>query len=66
VPLFVCRREYPRVPRSESDQIAKALRTHGVPVEYMVSPDEGHSLDRRENQIELFTRCPRFLEQAIK
>jgi dipeptidyl aminopeptidase/acylaminoacyl peptidase len=54
------------VPRSESDQIVKALRTHGVPVEYMVSPDEGHSLDRRENQIEFLTRCARFLEQALR
>ncbi len=67
VPLFVyAGANDPRVPRSESDQIVKALRTHGVPVEYMVSPDEGHSLDRRENQIEFLTRCARFLEQALK
>ncbi|EAU64517.1 S9 family peptidase [Stigmatella aurantiaca] len=52
----------PRVPRGESDQIVRALRERKVPVEYMVAENEGHSLSRRENQIEFMARMARFLE----
>jgi dipeptidyl aminopeptidase/acylaminoacyl peptidase len=66
-PLFVyAGANDPRVARSESDAIVKALRTRGVPVEYMVAGNEGHSIDRRENKIELITRTARFLEDALK
>ncbi|HVY45912.1 MAG TPA: S9 family peptidase [Minicystis sp.] len=66
-PLFVyAGANDPRVPRTESDQIVKALRTRRVPVEYMVAPNEGHSLDRRENKIEFMTRCARFLDEQLK
>jgi dipeptidyl aminopeptidase/acylaminoacyl peptidase len=65
-PLFVyAGANDPRVPRSEDDQIVKALRTHGVLVEYMVAPNEGHSLSRRQNQIEFYSRAARFLEKAL-
>jgi dipeptidyl aminopeptidase/acylaminoacyl peptidase len=30
------------------------------------SADEGHSLDRRENQIEFFARTARFLEEHLR
>ena len=56
----------PRVPRSESDIIVKALRERRVPSEYMVSDNEGHSLARRENQIEYYGRVARFLETHVK
>ena len=56
----------PRVPRTESDLIVKAMRAHKVPVEYMVAMNEGHSLARRETQIELFSRAARFLEAHLK
>ena len=63
-PLFVyAGANDPRVPRSESDQIVKALRNRNVPVEYMVANDEGHSLARRENTIEFMARSARFLEK---
>jgi dipeptidyl aminopeptidase/acylaminoacyl peptidase len=55
----------PRVPRPESDQIVQALRARGVPVEYMVKDNEGHSLGRRENQIEFYARVARFLEKQL-
>lgn len=61
-PLFVyAGQNDPRVPRAQSDAIVVALRRHGTPVEYMVAANEGHSLDRRENRIELMTRVARFL-----
>lgn len=66
-PLFVyAGANDPRVPQPESDQIVKALRERGVPVEYMVSTNEGHSLARRENQIEFYSRVARFLESQLK
>jgi dipeptidyl aminopeptidase/acylaminoacyl peptidase len=66
-PLFVyAGANDPRVPRSEDDAIVKALRARGVPVEYMVAENEGHSVDRRENKLELLTRSARFLEDALK
>jgi dipeptidyl aminopeptidase/acylaminoacyl peptidase len=65
-PLFVyAGANDPRVPRPESDQIVAALRERGVPVEYMVAGNEGHSLSHRENRIELFARSARFLERQL-
>jgi dipeptidyl aminopeptidase/acylaminoacyl peptidase len=62
-PLFVyAGANDPRVPRSESDQIVRAVRVRKVPVEYMVAENEGHSLARRENLIEFLARSARFLE----
>jgi dipeptidyl aminopeptidase/acylaminoacyl peptidase len=64
-PLFVyAGQNDPRVPRAESDSIVVALRRRGVPVEYMVAANEGHTVDRRETKIELLTRTARFLEDA--
>jgi dipeptidyl aminopeptidase/acylaminoacyl peptidase len=66
-PLFVyAGQNDPRVPRSEGDAIVAALRTRGVPVEYMVAGNEGHSWDHRETKIELLTRTARFLEDAMR
>jgi dipeptidyl aminopeptidase/acylaminoacyl peptidase len=66
-PLFVyAGQNDPRVPRSESDQIVVALRRRSIPVEYMVAADEGHSIDRRDNKIELMTRVARFLDDHAK
>jgi dipeptidyl aminopeptidase/acylaminoacyl peptidase len=56
----------PRVPRSESDLIVSALRERGVPSEYMVAENEGHSLARRENIIAFLARSARFLEQNLR
>src|SRR6185436_15836180 len=66
-PLFVyAGANDPRVPRTESDLIVKALRGRKVPVEYMVANNEGHSLARRENQIQFYARAARFLENHLK
>ena len=66
-PLFVyAGANDPRVPRSESDLIVKALRARKVPVEYMVKANEGHSYAHRDSQIELLSRAARFLETHLK
>ena len=63
VPLFVyAGANDPRVPRPESDQVVRALRTRGIPVEYLVADNEGHSMSRRENVVAFFSRCGAFLE----
>jgi len=65
-PLFVyAGANDPRVPRSESDMIVAAARKKGVPVEYMVKDNEGHSLSRKENQLEFYARTARFLEKHL-
>jgi dipeptidyl aminopeptidase/acylaminoacyl peptidase len=66
-PLFVyAGANDPRVPRTESDQLVRALRERRVAVEYMVAPNEGHSLSRRENLVMFMARVARFLEVALK
>jgi dipeptidyl aminopeptidase/acylaminoacyl peptidase len=56
----------PRVPRSESDLIVKALRQRKIATEYMVADNEGHSLARRETLLEYHARCARFLETHLR
>ena len=66
-PLFVYAGAHdPRVRRSESDAIVRALRERNVPVEYMVAENEGHTVDRRQTKIELLTRTARFLEDGLQ
>jgi dipeptidyl aminopeptidase/acylaminoacyl peptidase len=39
----------PRVKQAESDQIVAAMESHGIPVTYVLFPDEGHGFARPEN-----------------
>jgi dipeptidyl aminopeptidase/acylaminoacyl peptidase len=39
----------PRVPLAESDQIAAAVKSNGVPVWYLVAKDEGHGFGKKTN-----------------
>lgn len=65
-PLFVyAAAADPRAPRRDTDHLVRALRERGVPVEYMVAVDEGHSLRRFNNQVEAAARAARFLEKAL-
>jgi dipeptidyl aminopeptidase/acylaminoacyl peptidase len=65
-PLFVYQgANDPRVPRSEQDQLVRALRKRKVPVEYVVADDEGHSLSQRENKLAFASRSIRFLSQHL-
>ena len=41
----------PRVKQAESDQMVAALRASGIPVTYVLFPDEGHGFVRPENAI---------------
>lgn len=66
-PLFVFQGQNdPRVPRPESDRIVTSLRGRKVPVEYLVAPDEGHSLDKRKNQVAFLARTTLFLRKELQ
>jgi dipeptidyl aminopeptidase/acylaminoacyl peptidase len=41
----------PQVKQAESDQMVAALRARGIPVTYVLFPDEGHGFARPENAI---------------
>ena len=41
----------PRVNQAESDQIVAAMKARGIPVTYVLFPDEGHGFARPENNI---------------
>ncbi len=55
----------PRDPVTESDRMVLALRERGIPAEYLRFPNEGHSVRRLENRVELYRRVAAFLEQHL-
>ena len=56
----------PRVLQAESDEIVAAVKANGVPVEYVLFPDEGHGFTKRENRIAASEAYVRFLEAHLK
>ena len=66
VPLMVLQgANDPRVIQIESDEIVEAVRANGVPVEYVVYPDEGHGFRNRDNQIDGYGALLRFLDEHM-
>ena len=51
----------PRVKKSESDQIVAALEAKGIPVGYILFPDEGHGFARPENNLAFLAVTEAFL-----
>jgi dipeptidyl aminopeptidase/acylaminoacyl peptidase len=56
----------PRVLQVESDEIVAAVKKNGVPVEYIVFPDEGHGFSKKKNQIDGYSAVLRFLDKYLK
>lgn len=56
----------PRVLRIESDQIVEAVRKNGVPVEYILFPDEGHGFNKRENEQQAYEAIVQFMNKYLK
>jgi dipeptidyl aminopeptidase/acylaminoacyl peptidase len=56
----------PRVLQAESDEIVAAVRANGVPVEYVLFPDEGHGFTKRENRIKASDAYVAFLDTHLK
>lgn len=55
----------PRVKQAESDQIVEAMERDGVPVTYVLYPDEGHGFARPENNIAFNAISENFLAQCL-
>lgn len=55
----------PRVKQAESDQIVKAMQAKGLPVTYVLFPDEGHGFARPENSLAFFAAAEAFLSAHL-
>jgi dipeptidyl aminopeptidase/acylaminoacyl peptidase len=55
----------PRVKQSESDQIVEAMQRHGVPVTYVLFPDEGHGFAKPTNNIAFNAIAENFLATCL-
>jgi len=56
----------PRVPVSESHQAAEYLAAHGVDVEMLIYPDEGHGLQKLDNQLDCYPKVMDFVFRSMK
>jgi dipeptidyl aminopeptidase/acylaminoacyl peptidase len=55
----------PRVKQAESDQIVHAMQEKGIPVTYVLYPDEGHGFARPENSISFTAVAEAFLAEHL-
>ncbi|MDX2174861.1 MAG: S9 family peptidase [Candidatus Sumerlaeia bacterium] len=55
----------PRVKRAESDQLVAALEQRGIPVLYLLYPDEGHGMVRAENNLSANALIEAFLAKVL-
>jgi dipeptidyl aminopeptidase/acylaminoacyl peptidase len=65
-PMFVIAgKNDPRVPVSESQQVADALRKQGTPVWLLIAKDEGHGYRKKPNQDFQFYSTVEFLQEYL-
>src|SRR4029078_4693789 len=55
----------PRVNKRESDQILEAMKAKGIPVAYVLFPDEGHGFARPANNIAFNAVAENFLQTCL-
>lgn len=55
----------PRVVKAESDEIVAAVKKNGVPVEYVLFPDEGHGFAKVKNRIRAQKAYLEFLKKHL-
>jgi Dipeptidyl aminopeptidases/acylaminoacyl-peptidases len=55
----------PRVKQSESDQIVAAMQEAGIPVTYVLYPDEGHGFARPQNRRSFYAIQEAFFHQHL-
>lgn len=56
----------PRVLQVESDEIVAAIKENGVPVEYVLFPDEGHGFSKKANRIAAAEAYLKFLDAHVR
>ncbi|MEM9741117.1 MAG: alpha/beta fold hydrolase [Pseudomonadota bacterium] len=66
VPLLIAQgANDPRVPASESDQIAYALASRDLPVWYLLAKDEGHGFRKKRNREQYVAAMGEFLKAEL-
>lgn len=55
----------PRVKQPESEQIVAAMTEHGIPVTYVLFPDEGHGFAEPANRLSFFAVAEAFLAEHL-
>lgn len=55
----------PRVKQAESDQIVQAMRSKGLPVQYLLFADEGHGFKRPANRLKFHAAAEKFLAKYL-
>jgi dipeptidyl aminopeptidase/acylaminoacyl peptidase len=55
----------PRVKQAEADQIVEAMTERGIPVTYVLYPDEGHGFARPENRMSFNAVVEAFLAEYL-
>ncbi len=55
----------PRVPKSEADQMVKALEANGTPVWYLAAKDEGHGFGKKKNADFQFYTTVLFMQKYL-
>lgn len=55
----------PRVKQAESDQIVGAMKEAGIPVTYVLYPDEGHGFAKPANNIAFMALAENFLAETL-
>jgi len=55
----------PRVKQAESDQIVRAMQERGIPVTYVLYPDEGHGFAREVNTLSFVALGEAFLSEHL-
>ncbi len=53
------------VPVIEAEQMVESLRSRGVPVEYVLFPDEGHGFNKTSNRIRAVVAITRWFVQYL-
>ncbi len=56
----------PRVLQAESDDLVEEVKKNGVPVDYVLFPDEGHGFRKRANRITASDKFVEFLDRHLK
>jgi dipeptidyl aminopeptidase/acylaminoacyl peptidase len=66
-PLIVLQGENdPRVLKAESEEIVEAVKKKGVPVEFLLFPNEGHGFARKDTQEKAYAATLTFLDKYLK
>ncbi|MBA2665171.1 MAG: S9 family peptidase [Bradymonadaceae bacterium] len=65
-PLMVVHgRNDPRVPVSEADQVARAVRAKGHEVDLVIYEDEGHGIAKRSNRLDAYPKIAAFFARHL-